>query len=253
MQVAYATWAGPGRANEDLVVATNDSVVLLDGATTMVPDTGCVHDVVWFVGQLGTVLTTRLTTDPGTAAAPALADAIAAVRRSHEDTCDLAHVDSPTAAVAVLLARGERLDYLVLCDTTVAFRLRDGRILVVTDERIRQLPDDYQLTKRLLRNRSGGFWVAGADPAAAGHALQGGVSTSDVDSVLVLTDGVTRLVERYETTWPELFRLAESGGPETVLARLRRAESAEPGRFPGKLHDDATIVFCAVTTQGGTP
>jgi len=251
MQIAHSSWAGPGRANEDLILATNDAVVVLDGATVMVPDTGCVHDVAWFVRQLGTVLTTRLTTDPEVTPALALADAIAVVGRSHEDTCELTHIDSPAAAVAILVRRADRLDYLVLCDTTIAFRMRDGRTRVVTDERIRQLPDDYQVTKRLLRNRFGGFWVASTNPAAADYAFCGSVPASDADSVLVLTDGVTRLVERYETTWPDLFRLAEADGPEAVLARVRRAESASSGRFPDKIHDDATIASCAITTQGG--
>ncbi|SCL25344.1 protein phosphatase 2C domain-containing protein [Micromonospora inyonensis] len=280
MQVSYASWvgsryfgdpadpygvalpapAGPApvtreddeRVNEDRVFASNDTVVVLDGATQMRAETGCRHDVAWFVDRLGCHLAAALATEPDNSPETALARAIVDVRGLHEDSCDLTHADSPSATVAILRCRGAKLEYLVLCDTVIAFRRRGGNVHVVTDERLRRLPDDTQATKRALRNRIGGFWVAGTDPAAARNAVSGRVELADVDAALVLTDGVTRLVERYGVSWPQLFALAETGGPDAVLRRLRAAEAAtEPGRFPDKTHDDATLVLCALAAPAG--
>ncbi|MEU3457522.1 protein phosphatase 2C domain-containing protein [Micromonospora sp. NPDC006766] len=287
MQVSYASWAGSRffadpadpygvalpapagpacatseddeRVNEDRVFASNDTVVVLDGATQMSAETGCRHDVVWFVDRLGCRLSAMLATEPDSSPETALARAIIDVRGLHEDSCDLTHVDSPSATAAILRRRGAKLEYLVLCDAVIAFRRHGGNVQVITDQRLRRIPDDTQASKRALRNQTGGFWVAGTDPAAARNAVTGSVDLADVDAALVLTDGVTRLVERYGVSWPQLFVLAERDGPDAVLRWLRVAEAAtEPGRFPDKTHDDATLVLCGLTapdparhTEGG--
>lgn len=235
----------PGGRNEDYVAAGPEWAFVLDGATApaTVPS-GCVHDVPWLVRELAGALTAGLA---GDAPAPAdtLAGAIGRVRAAHEGTCDLRNPDSPSSTVAIARWGRGRLECLVLADTPIAVRRADGTITVVDDDRLMHLPGGppypYELVRR-MRNSAGGFWVASTSVAAAHEAVTASFPMEEVAEVVMCTDGVTRLIERYGYDWPGLFDLLREGGPDRIIDLVREAErdDADP---PGKRHDDATVLF----------
>ena len=96
-----------------------------------------------------------------------------------------------------------------------------------------------------VRNRPGGFWVLGAVPEAADHALVGQSSRDDVERVLLCSDGITRLTERYDWTWAQVFAQVDQNGAECLIDIVRQAERADsdPRRWRGKRHDDATALI----------
>lgn len=246
MDVTFATEATPGQVNEDYVLASDSFVVVLDGVT--VPRgvrTGCRHGVSWLVRTLGALLVSGLSRTDVAPLDQLLAEAIDALRGRHGDTCDLTNPDSPSATVAMVRAGRDRLDYLVLCDSFVAIDEDDG-LRVVTDDRTAHLPAYDAVSVARLRNDPGGFWVASTDPGAARHALTGSIPIHAVRRVMVLTDGAGRLVERFGSTWAELFALAETGGPRAVIEAVRRNEHApvEGPRSRGKRFDDASLAYC---------
>jgi hypothetical protein len=75
--------------------------------------------------------------------------------------------------------------------------------------------------------------------------LVGALEQSEVARVLICSDGVSRLAERYGATWADVFPLMDQGGPEFLIAAVRDAELADPDprRWRGKRHDDATVVI----------
>lgn len=105
---------------------------------------------------------------------------------------------------------------------------------------------DFRDALTELRNRPGGFWIAGPDPRAAEHSLTGAVPLASLTSVTLLSDGATRLVDRFElTTWQETLAVVDSSGPAELLRRVREVEAGdiEGRRWPrGKAHDDATVL-----------
>jgi hypothetical protein len=249
VDVVFATEAAPGRPNEDHAVASGSFAVVLDGVTR-VPrvDTGCRHDPVWLVRTLGALLVDRIEARPYAHLADILADAIEALRGRHGPSCDLANPDSPSATVAIVRERDDAVDYLVLCDSTVLVDRHDGDWAAITDDRTARLPAYDAETVAGLRNTAGGFWVASTRPEAAAHALTGTVEHALVRRVLLCTDGVSRLVERFGYTWPDVLAMADLHGPRTVLDTVRAAERA-PSRLPTparrtKPHDDATLLLC---------
>jgi len=272
MRVTGVSEPRPGKPNEDLLAYRDDLVVVLDGCG--VPDSiatelrrGCRHGVGWYVRSLADELLARAA-DHRATLPDALAGAIAAVTDAHRDDCDLSNVDTPASTVTVLRQRGDVLDHLVLSDSSVVFdRRRAGHgIEVVCDDRIAAvlpsgpaLPlDDPRRAERdragsaarsAKLNRTGGFWVAATDPAAAREALTGTVPVAGVAGVLLATDGATRLVDFGVLAWPDLLDLvADPGaGPAALVARTRAAEAADPTavRWPrGKQYDDATAAWC---------
>ncbi|MFJ3580968.1 integrase [Streptomyces sp. NPDC090127] len=272
MRVALATLpADPERENEDFAAAAPGAAVLLDGAGVGEAETGCRHGVAWFSGTLGSLLLRSITAEPARPLADCLADSIGVVRSLHADSCDLAHPASPTSTVVAARIAGEVLEYLVLGDSSLLLGHSDGGVRVVTDRRldevgkrlrgpVDQLPTgspahsaalaEYRDVLTGLRNRPDGFWIAGPDPEAAAHAFTGVVSVASLASATLLSDGATRLVDRFELAdWRETLTLVASSGPDELIRRVREAEDGDPEgrRWPrGKAHDDATVLYWAL-------
>lgn len=270
MRVTIATQAAaPGRASEDYAVATDDLVVLLDGAT--VPDgmaTGCSHGTRWFVRQLGAEIFTTLSRRPEQTLTEGVAKAIEHLSARHGHTCDITHPNHTSAAVAVLRERPDEFQYFVLSDATIVLDTTDG-IRAITDDRLHHVATDRRraLTAtrlgtpehkqartalidelRQLRNTEAGFWVATTDPAAAHQALTGSIARPSVRRAAVLSDGASSLVDRFNlATWPEALSTIATDGPHTLIRRIRTVERSDPNaiRWPrAKPHDDATAVLC---------
>ncbi|WP_433260040.1 protein phosphatase 2C domain-containing protein [Actinosynnema sp. CS-041913] len=254
METVFATSAGDNGVNEDAVVAGDDFAVVLDGATAEPDtDTGCVHGVRWFVRQLAGGLAGELALDASKACslADVLHDAVAAVGRSHADTCDLGNLCSPSSTVAILRQRDRHVDHLVLGDSPIVLEGADGSVTPVVDDRLARYTGSWA-DLRHIRNVPGGFWVAGNTPGATRHALVGTAPVAGLRRAALLTDGVTRLVERYGWTWRDLVGALDETGPAEVVARTREAERRSAGRFVGKLHDDATAALCRFASDAGS-
>ncbi|MFI5875993.1 integrase [Streptomyces sp. NPDC051445] len=258
----------PDRANEDFAAAAPGAAVLLDGAGVAGAETGCTHGVAWFSATLGGLLLSTITAHPTRPLPECLADAIGAVRSLHEDACDLTFRASPTSTVVAVRMHPRAMEYLVLGDSSLLLANRDGAATVVTDRRLDDVgkrlrgpvdtlptgsPEhaaalaDYRNTLTRFRNQPGGFWIAGPEPRAAEHALTGTVPLESLTSVTLLSDGASRLVDRFEcATWQEMLAVLEAGGPAELIRKVREIETDDPQghRWPrGKAHDDATVLY----------
>ncbi|WFE56938.1 protein phosphatase 2C domain-containing protein [Micromonospora sp. WMMD712] len=247
MDFAFATAPGSERPNEDHVVVSAGQAIVLDGVTQLPGlDTGCVHNPAWLVRELGDCLARALAAGPTTSLQLILAAAIDELRTRHAGRCDLSNPHSPSSTVAIVRSRGEQVDYLVLCDSSVVYENADG-VTVVRDDRTDTLPAYDRHTVGRLRNRPGGFWVASTDPAAAAEAVTGSVACSGLRRLLLCTDGISRLTEFFKLAWTDVFGIAERSGPHAVIDAVRRYETDQPdllarvGRGPVKRHDDATL------------
>lgn len=270
MHVAFATQpAADGALNEDFIAATTQLVILLDGAS--VPEgleTGCRHGTAWYVARLGTRLLEELTSQPGQLLTDALATAIHGVAGLHADTCELNHPGAPSAALALLREADETVDYLVLADTTILLDATSD-FLVVSDDRLAQVAvtehsamhqeatgtvshqrryADLITELRRHRNQAKGYWVASSTPDAAYQALTGSIPRLEVRRAALLSDGATRLADRFGVmAWPRVFDLLDREGPSSLIMQTREAESSDPNgrRWPrSKRHDDASAVIC---------
>jgi hypothetical protein len=269
MRVSTATSPGSDQApNEDAVCSSSRVAVVVDGVTAPAGlETGCVHGTAWYARQLATC---AVSTSENTALdlRAALHEAIALVADSHKDSCDLSADGTPSATIAVVRENGGCVEYLVLSDATVAIAV-DGRAEVITDERhlvllaepkraVQSAPvgseerekllRDLVTTQRKLRTIPGGYWLAGAVPSAAAHALCGSVPISDGLCVAAMTDGAARLVEVFEDqSWPDALQQLQKSGPDEWIRRVRDLEATDAAltRWPRyRLSDDAALAQC---------
>jgi len=257
------------RPNEDFVTASASVAVVLDGLSAPPTlGTGCLHGTPWFVAYLGTQVVGAATTARDEPLMDLVASAIARVANSHAHTCDLEHPGTPSSSLAVVREGDQRVEYLLLFDSVI---LLDGApgLTVLTDRRVdafaqqehlatREQPigspahqervQELVAAQRRHRNQPGGYWVAGAKPAAAYRAVTGTRPLDQVSRAALLSDGVSCLVNLYAVTdWPELLGIMQQHGPARVISQVREVEDADPvgTRWPRyKRSDDATAAFC---------
>lgn len=248
MQIIHASAATPGLINEDFVITGSSWAVLLDGATAPPGvNSGCIHDVPWFVHSLGAEFARRLTLSPSEPLDDALATAITETRRLHEHTCDISNPDSPSATVVAVRQRDGHLDYLTLADSPLIINT-NGAVRAITDDRTAHLADYSPEGISAARNSPDGFYVASTLPEAAYKAISGSFPITSVSRAALLSDGAARLVERFALAdWRQLLDLLSAQGAAELIRRTRQAELAETdtervGRR-GKRHDDATAVL----------
>lgn len=235
-------------------------LAVLDGATVRTA-TGCIHGLPWYVASLAGSLAKNKDLAP----AEALAEAIAETAAAHQDTCDLKHPATPSAALAIVQVHGEVLRYLVLGDVTLVMETNDG-LRMVSDNRVnatavaeREAADalptgSAEKAEALVRmkhaelaarNVPGGFWVAASDPSVVGHALTGEIPIKTIHRAVLLTDGAARAVIPFRIyDWPGLLSAVTTGGPKELIKQVRAAEDADASGIrqpPNKIHDDATV------------
>jgi hypothetical protein len=280
MRVRMASEAAPDHAgNEDRVFTRGNVVGVLDGVSEPPGlESGCIHNVSWYVDRLTANLTVAVDDQPDAPLPDLLARAIAGTNTAHGGACDLAHPGTPAATICLIRAGDTHLEYLILCDALLV--IDDGQeISVFTDTRIeqavagirREYPDGRTLIdspehaerfaeavreKQRFTNTEAGYWIAAANPDAAHHALTGTLPLTGARAVhraALLTDGATRAVDTFDLMdWRELLDLADREGPEALIKRVRDAENADPGgvarpRF--KRYDDATAAICHFTLE----
>jgi hypothetical protein len=245
VEIRYSCVPSPDAAeNEDFVLAGPGFALVLDGATPSGLATGCVHDVPWFVARLAGQLGAFLLAHPDEPLQEVLRQAILRTRDLHPQ-CDHANPESPSSTVALIRADpvADRLDCLVLADSPVVVRTVEGRVQVVSDDRIDHLPAYDRDSVRALRNTPEGFWVASTRPEAAEHAVMTSFPLTQLREAAALSDGVTRLVDRFGWTWTELLDTLAADGPAHLVDSVRKTElGLQDGTFRGKRHDDASAL-----------
>lgn len=162
---------------------------------------------------------------------------------------------------------GPLLRYLVLGDVTIVVS-RPRSLTVVDDPFAVSRESDYLQAAsgnserfqailrehRRMMNADGGYWIVADDPAAADHAVRGGIEVSVGDTVLLASDGLARAVDllgRYPS-WRQLVAHARAVGLAGVVSQLRTAERTDPQRTGwarAKVHDDATGVLLVVAQE----
>lgn len=260
----------PFKENEDWLGSGPDMVVVLGGCgvgdvVTANIERHCVHGLAWYVRTLGTAML-RTGSDAATPLPDVLATALAETAAAHHGRCDLRHPETPAATVVAVRQNQETIEYLILSDATLVVDDGSEEPIVLTDDRSARLTlEEYgdapygsqafaEIARRRadqvvrMRNRPEGFPIAASDPQTAYRAVAGQLSRAQARRALLASDGATRLVTPFgQLTWLGLLNLAETHGPEEIIARTRAVEKSDPQAKRwrrDRIHDDGTAAFC---------
>ncbi|MFI6364468.1 protein phosphatase 2C domain-containing protein [Nocardia sp. NPDC050630] len=255
------------QSDEDHLFVTSAGVVVLDGATSHRSVDGPTGG--HYAEELGKTLAEALDreselTSLVTILEGAIDRTIAALR------LERGAQDAPSCTVALVRTQpSDRLDLLLLGDSTIAVGHSDGTTELITDTRLQELglPAVDQYKSRLLsgagydkahrsilvklqraqqcrRNRAGGYWIASTDPAAARHAFTATRSVRTTDWVVLATDGAADCIEAVGAHWRDLAA-ADDAELASLLHRCHMWEAeVDPNgveRPRAKRHDDKTI------------
>ncbi|MCX5237532.1 protein phosphatase 2C domain-containing protein [Streptomyces prunicolor] len=248
----------PNRPNEDFASVglpasgQGGSLIVLDGVTPPRGETGCLHSVPWYTARLGGALTELTVSCRDLTLAEILSRAILRTAEAHATTCDLSHPRTPQATVVLARWSPQEVEYLVLSDSALLAESPAGEVTVVLDDRLSRLPRSALATDAMidttLRNKEGGFFTAAADPSVAARAVTGSLPRTDARTLVALTDGATRWVDKFgQGDWADCFALVRKDGAAELVARVRELERADEETRTylrrSKTHDDATVVY----------
>ena len=248
----------PDRPNEDFASVglpasgQGGSLIVLDGVTPPRGETGCLHSVPWYTARLGGALTELTVSCRDLTLAEILSRAILRTAEAHATTCDLSHPRTPQATVVLARWSSQEVEYLVLSDSALLAESPSGELTAVLDDRLSRLPRSALATDAMidttLRNKEGGFFTAAADPSVAARAITGSLPRTDVRTLVALTDGATRWVEKFDQgDWADCFALVRKEGATELVSRVRALERADAEERTylrrSKTHDDATVVY----------
>lgn len=261
MHVEYAQLPPP-EDSADRIFITDNAVIVLDGATSLVPVPVTAQA---YAHHLGRRLADQLTTRPRIDLRVGLAEAI----RQTAETLDLRAGESPSSTVTVLREGANEYDVLVLGDTPVRWGTADGprglsdnRLASIAasqrqayrghlraghgfDERHQESLRAIQRAQRRHRNIEGGYWIAEADPTAAYHALSAAIPRADLKWAVIATDGAFNLIDHSSNTaWGDVAQCSSQQLAELLHGLFSWEIDHDPlGRlYPrAKRHDDKTI------------
>lgn len=265
-----------GSCNEDSLGYSDRAAWVIDGATGIGPSLAQPSDAAWLARRASFALSEILVESPNCGAAGALRQAMAICRDEFAELCDHTGRNpefSPSAALAIIVDRGDRLELATLGDCRIAVHLPDkgttvfgsskaeqyeARTLAEAARILQQQPDIERAamldnlrpilaSNRAMMNRPDGYWLFGLNPDAADYCDIMELDGGDLPSTLALaSDGFLRLVELFALNTPaDLIAMDSDAGLHHAITTLREAERAPDTshRFLRiKKHDDATFL-----------
>lgn len=271
MRVSTAQLPRPP-VSADRVIITPCAVIVLDGASAFGPAAVTPSA---YADRLSAELASALAARPDAPLPQALAGAIGAAAAA----LGLPDDHGPSSTVAIARVAGASVDLLVLGDSYAVCR-SSGSDAVLTDDRLGRLDlpqsrryrerlaagsgydathaailRELQAAQRSRRNIPGGYWIASANPEAAGYAITVTLPAASVEWIVLATDGAVDTARHLGLDdWDAIARSGHAG----LSALLRRChdweEHADPdGRqMPrAKQHDDKAIA--AIRWPGRVP
>lgn len=246
-------------SDDDRVITSDDTLIVLDGATSHHPDT---PPAGVYVDALAQQLQQRITRTsdleqnlasaieatahnlnlrPGTAPSSTVA-----ITRCSPSTLDVLVLGDSSAIVggdSEVVHTDSRLDYLELPD--VDRYQRRLRRHCGYDDQHRRILSDLQRHERQYRNRPGGYWIAEADPQAAYAAVTASYPLRTVQWAILATDGATDILPALGINWSTVASIPDHETLHELLVRCHNWEATidpDGSQLPrSKRHDDKTL------------
>lgn len=261
MTVRGACRPGGTPPGQDRWVATERSVIVLDGASAFGPEAAPADA---YVDALLAALVDRVDSTEPLPAVLGWAIEQAAEKVSAEPGT------GPSSTVAIVRHTSEGIEVAVLGDSTIVVGLAGGHIDRITDDRMSRVAhsereqyrhrlqtgagyDEHhratlqtiQAAERAARNQGAGYWIAETDPVAADHTVIRRYPPRAVEWCVLATDGAQRGIDFHRIPWPDLPTMTTEE-LSVMLDELHRWEAHDDptgALLPrAKRHDDRTLV-----------
>ncbi len=265
-------------ANEDAVGFSRSAAWAIDGATGVTdtaPLTPGPTDAAWLAGNLNSKLRAAFdkpNADPLAVLAGLQADIEREFRGLHS-AAEVRSSEQPTAALALAALAGPDLNFFGIGDCRILCEHRHGQVIefnpsemgpgekLMLQERQRLLAmspheDPWPRLKPFIQslrdrvNTPGGYSIVHPSRPWVFRLRHQTIAAKDVRHVLIVSDGLYRLVDPFGRFNPEGFlRAVLGGGLPPLCQELRSIEKADASstRFPRvKATDDASAILARI-------
>jgi hypothetical protein len=282
LEIIDAVSSSSGVANEDRAGAFGSLAWVIDGATDVIapPLAGDISDAAWLAEEIerGLRLDAAGAVEPLADLPTYLADGLAQAFDRARRRAPAGREEHPSASGVVVRLKGAMLEYVSLGDCALIAEDGNGlrslgveedgsgdrwvRDAIEADRRADPGAPQAKLRENLwpkLRaaraamNTPGGYGVFSITPPPAHFVRSGGLALEPGATVLLASDGLTRLVDvfrRYGAR--ELFDKVRTHGLASLVEELRQVEHADAAciSFPrAKISDDATGLLLRVARR----
>ena len=260
--------------NEDYAFSGEQFSFVIDGATSLTPEkfSNEETDAKWFSLQFGEFLKKELKHE-NLSISEIVKKGIIKIAKDFKKLSGKHNViDMPSACIAIVRRKQNKLEYFVLGDCGFLFRHKnsvkefttkklskldkiniDTMVKIAKEKNIdviqaRKFVDSDILRKRLSKNTKNGYWVLCDSIGACDHALQGELSIESGDEILLYSDGFSQLWDILDIfKKKQIFQQLDNGQTLVDLFNLlhkTQKEDSGCNKFPRtKIHDDSSAVY----------
>ena len=263
--------------NEDYAFSGEQFSFVIDGATSLTPEkfSNEETDAKWFSLHFGKFLEKELKHEY-LSISQIVKKGIKKITKDFKELSGNQHViDMPSAAIAIVRQKQNKLEYFVLGDCGFLFKHKNAVEEFTTTEitkldklnidtmtkiakeknidviQASKLVDDDLLKNRLSKNTKNGYWILCDSLEACDHALQGELDIESGDEILLYSDGFSQLWNTLNLfSINQTFEQIENGQTLVDLFDLlhkTQKEDSGCNKFPRtKIHDDSSAVYFKV-------
>ena len=249
--------------NDDRLLVSDNYLVLLDGATSLVPSD---NDAAWFTDTFMSQFEEQIreTQDLPSAINASIADVKKIFVSSSKNRGALYY---PSAAGILMFLHDDMLQFVSIGDCTAVIKFNDGKeIRIHKDdvdtmdnrvlEAIRTLSDVKRLTRnevlhtieirnmlvhnRKMMNKKAGYRILSVNMKPISKEDVDYFAPNDISSILLFSDGFDICEDELRREDPDFQRAG-------LILRQRESKDTDLSMYPRfKMHDDATAVLCTV-------
>lgn len=180
--------------------------------------------------------------------------------------------DFPSAVISLIRQRNDQYEFLILGDCVLLYKDSNDCIHTLGDDRLEKVDEVaiqyglkvreekhidfsearkyYQkilVSNRKLKNTKEGYYALSDDDHAVEQSLTGFISSTDIKSVVLMSDGFYQIINLFHLYKEEtLFEALENGSVQDLYQELLQAqiEDDKLNDYPRfTLSDDATLVY----------
>jgi len=269
-QLFSYTEKGTGTYNEDIVGFFGNVAWVIDGATSIFPNTypsTGKNDVVWIVEQVENWLPHFI--DDECSLEEILSKTMAQVKKEayqvNDQLEEVKGYELPTFTVVLVRQINQQLEYYLLGDSGFLIESKN-MITYFTDKRLQEFSernkkvidqlkssvniDNPKLLKALQEQRKclnteEGYWIGSIDGKGISHGITGKMTLDEQTRILCFSDGYSRLFELYRAIDINDFLLEEAFVTKTIRQIRDIEEKDKDGSlYPRpKKSDDLSVIL----------
>ncbi|GAB6169041.1 hypothetical protein JCM1393_15010 [Clostridium carnis] len=266
--------------NEDIFNIVENAAWVLDGATGLTKNkiSDFESDASWYVDRWNKYLTKNI--NKNCSLKDIIKEGLRLIKNEYEGLSgfrNLTYLEYPCAAISIIRLRENKLEYFILGDCTVAYKIGENNIIELYDKKLESLEEiilnkikrisierkidvleakqfclnDIKDTRK-LKNTKDGYWILELDEEAVNHALVGEISLSEDIRLFMTSDGAS---QHYDTlnissNSNEFLVKLESSNLNSIIDEIRESQNKDKfcSKYPRlKKSDDATIVYIKIS------